>query len=104
MKVYISGPITGRTLEEAELHFRQAHMELGRKNEVMTVINPMALNHDHDKTWESYMRHDIKAMLNCNAIYMLNGWEKSKGAIIEFNLAKELKFTILFESFPFVLK
>ena len=50
MKVYISGPITGRTLEEAELHFRQAHMELGRKNEVMTVINPMALNHDHDKT------------------------------------------------------
>ncbi len=34
-------------------------------------------------------------MLDCDALYMLDGWENSKGAIIEFELAKSLGIGIL---------
>mgnify|MGYP003555439623 CR=1 FL=1 len=56
----------------------------------------MNLPHSHDKTWASYMREDLKAMLECDSIFMLPGWENSQGAKIEHRLATQLCFIVIY--------
>lgn len=92
-KIYISGKITGID-NYAEL-FENAENLL--KSKGFEVINPVKLNHLHDNTWQSYMKEDIKALMDCDAIYMLNNWHQSKGAIIEKKLAFEVGIQIINE-------
>lgn len=96
MKVYISGKITGTNMPETLIRFEKAEqgfLELGYK-----AVNPMKLPHyQHDGKWENCMRLDIKHLMDCNAIYMLQGWHESKGATLEYSLALQLGMLILFE-------
>jgi len=85
-KIYISGKITG--IENFAELFQDAENYLLSKG--YEVVNPVKLNHDHDKTWESYMKEDLKALLDCDEIYLLENHYKSKGAIIEKAIAIEL--------------
>jgi Asp-tRNA(Asn)/Glu-tRNA(Gln) amidotransferase A subunit family amidase len=93
MKTYISGAITGTT--DYMERFEKAEQLL--KAQGREVVNPTKLPHNHDKTWESYMREDIKALVECEAIYVMKGWSLSKGAILEVNIASALEFKIEFE-------
>ena len=43
------------------------------------------------------MRHDIKLLCDCDAIYMLNGWRESAGAKIEHKLARDIGIEIIYE-------
>lgn len=86
MKIYISGPITG--VENYVEAFEQAEQKLIAEGH--EVVNPCKLPHNHDKSWESYMKEDIKAMLDCDAILLLPRWHKSKGAAIESDIAFRL--------------
>jgi hypothetical protein len=99
MKVYISGPITGRPPGEAENHFLKMENLLKETLSPGTIIvNPMTLNHrNHNQEWEEFMKRDITALLTCTVICMLKGWEKSKGASIERALATTLKLTVIYE-------
>jgi len=93
-KVYISGKISG--IENlAVILFEKAESDL--KNRGFDPINPMKLNHEHDKSWRSYMREDIKALCGCEVIYMLLNWTDSKGAIIEHTIAMYLGLTVEYE-------
>jgi len=56
------------------------------------VTNP-ADNPTQD-TWEDYMRHDIKQLMDCHAVALLDGWEDSKGAGIEVGIALKLGFEV----------
>ena len=42
----------------------------------------------HDKSWKAYMRADIEAMKSCTHIALIPGWHDSRGAKIEYWLAK----------------
>jgi hypothetical protein len=88
MKIYISGKITGMEIQEAEILFEIAEINL--RNKGFKPINPMKINHNHNKTWQSYMKEDLKALLDCEAIFMLSNWEQSRGARIEHDLALNL--------------
>ena len=92
MKIYISGRITGMPIEEAQQSF--AAMEAILIKAGATVVNPVTLTHDHDKTWISYMRECIIALMACEAVVMLDTWSLSKGACVEFNLAFDLGMKI----------
>ena len=94
MKVYLSGKISGVEITEAQNKFAEAE-KLIRCKFGYDVINPLKLPHDHGHTWEEYLKEDIKAMLTCDSIYMLSDWEISRGATVEYNLAKELNFHFL---------
>jgi hypothetical protein len=90
MKVYICGKITGLPLGEAFERFQQAE-NLFPANEFI-VVNPMKLPHNHDKSWESYMKECIHHLLECTHIYCIpDELEESKGAAIEMYLAEKLK-------------
>jgi hypothetical protein len=94
MRIYISGKITGLPFDEAFKMFENAENEL--KFRGYEVVNPMKLNHNHNKSWESYMREDLIAMMKCDAIYLLPNYHESKGALIEKQLAETLHFVIFF--------
>ena len=97
MKTYISGPISGRPFEEAQEHFNYAQDKLTYVPDI-TIVNPMSLPHEHGGTWKEYMKEDIVALMECDSIYMLKGWEDSAGARLEFSIAIGLGYEILFEN------
>lgn len=45
-------------------------------------------------SWESGMRHDIPAMLACDVVSLLDGWEASRGARLEVFIARELRMPV----------
>lgn len=94
-KIYISGKITGLPYEEAFKMFEDAEHKL--QAQLFEVINPMKLEHNHDKSWESYMKEDLKTMLDCDSVYLLKNYKESLGAMIEYDLALILNLNIIFE-------
>jgi len=92
--IYISGPITGMP-ENNRCAFDAAAERLRREG--WSVVSPMDIE-GQCKTWEEYMRHDLRALLGCDAIYLLEGWEKSRGATLEHRVAVELGLAIEHEN------
>lgn len=91
-RCYISGKITGMETE-AEALFEEAEREVMRRGYM--PVNPFKIDHDHDKSWRAYMRSDIKALCDCEAIYMLTNWRDSKGATIELQIANHLEMDVI---------
>ena len=90
---YISGKITGLSEFEYTMHFARAEERLRAKG--YGVINPIKL--PRDLTYEQYMKLDIMDLLNCDVIYMLDGWSVSPGARLEYFLARAIGLEIEFE-------
>ena len=57
------------------------------RNKGYSPISPFDREVDFNATHEQHMREDFKLLLECDAIYMGRGWERSKGCVAEFNLA-----------------
>lgn len=93
MKVYISGPITGLPYEEAEKAFNDAEIRLQEQG--YEVVNPLNNGLPTSATWNEHMRADLKLLLDCDAIYLLKGYQNSKGAMIEYDLAIKLGYHII---------
>lgn len=89
MRIYISGPITN--VPDYKDKFEQAEKKLKVMHPDAEIINPTVLS-ALPLTYDEYMDLDLQLLDMCGAIYMLGGWEKSKGACIEYGyaLAKDL--------------
>lgn len=108
MKIYISGPITGLDHQTAFANFERAEKML--RDLGFDPVNPMkhsGLDANGGKdadgvaySWEEYMKADIALLLGCDAIYLLNGWEASRGATLELNIAQPLKIKLIFAPSP----
>jgi len=94
MRVYISGPISGIEGGNTEA-FRVAYLELVEAGHY--PVSPIDIGWElkrekgHEPTWTEYMREDIKALMDCDGILMLDGWNRSKGSRVEKELAEELE-------------
>lgn len=88
-KIYISGKISDMPYEEAFNNFLKAEHAL--KQIGFEVVNPMKLDHKNAVTWSDYMRTDIKALMDCDNIFMLSNWRKSEGAKLEKHIADALE-------------
>jgi hypothetical protein len=86
-KVYISGHITGIDFGN-RFAFSCARNALELCG--YEVVDPSEVQLDDEATWADYMRADLKLLLDCDFIYMLDGWEDSKGARLERELAENL--------------
>lgn len=83
-RIYVAGPVTGLPNENRPA-FTAAELQL--RGLAFAVVNPLTLPHRHDKTWASYMRECIPAMLTCESVALLPGWQLSRGAIAERDIA-----------------
>lgn len=96
MKIYVSGRISGLNQNLARSIFSEASQFLLSVG-FDEVFNPMTVQGQFD-TWEQYMRNDLTELMTCDAIFMLDGWELSKGARLEHHNAEQLGMIILYES------
>ena len=90
MCVYISGQITG--IKDYKQKFDEAEKMLKRLG--YEVINP-ASHFVEGFSWRDYMIRDIKWLMDCDLIYRLEGWEQSKGARLENQIAEDLGIKVL---------
>ena len=95
-KIYISGPITG--VDNYMDRFNKIEKQLTDAG--LIVINPARVNAQlpEQTTHEEYMTTSIAMLDMCQAIFMMEGWEESKGCAIEFEYAYEHKIQIVFEN------
>lgn len=94
-KIYISGAITDMPngnkfeFEKYENKFRVLGLE---------PINPHKLHTEEQIekfTWHDFMKSDIKALVDCDIVAVINGWQKSKGANLEVHIARHLEIPIV---------
>ena len=93
-RIYISGPITGHAF--AKQRFKQMQEILEHYG--FEVVNPTynalaAPNARH----EEYMRICFAEMRICDAIVFLKGWQDSKGAAMEHDIAQHTNMKIFYE-------
>lgn len=94
-KVYISGAIAHCDLEERMAAFDHAARYLALKG--CEPVNPFDNGVPQDAHWTEHMRTDIGLLLECDCIYMLQGWELSKGAKLELDVASSCGIRVMFE-------
>lgn len=91
MKVYISGPMTGLpgfnypAFHEASTRLRAMGYE---------VENPA--NNAQQDAWIDYMRIAVAQLAGCDAVYLLPGWSESRGAQVEYQLARGLGLWVMY--------
>jgi len=103
--IYIAGPMTGIKCFNYPA-FYKAENNIGHK---WRVFNPARMD-GIDTTGMKGQSHEVPefclkkamhkncaAICQCDAIYMLKGWEKSRGAMVEFQLAIYLGLEIVYE-------
>lgn len=86
MRIYISGPITGRDRNVTVEAFSNAEAMLIKRGHI--VVNPLRIAEQlpEGSDWKDYMAADLPALFGCDAIYQLDGWRGSNGCKLE-NLA-----------------
>lgn len=116
-KVYIAGPMKGIPLFNFPA-FDGAAADITLNWEGWQAVNPAQIDRDYgfdpttlpaDHDWNiippsvgtkmEIIRRDVNAVLSCDAIFMLPGWEKSAGAKAELHLARWAGLTIYSSAF-----
>ncbi len=95
IKIYISGAIAHLDIDERKKVFGDTAkwLELKGFEAVNPFNNPLA----DDDDWHEHMRYDIGSLLDCDGVYMLKGWEQSKGCKLELDVASSCGIPVYFE-------
>lgn len=97
-KVYVAGKITGLTVEEFKKNFiRGVNKVQALGVETRDIVNPASYTIDNG-TWQDYMRLCLTKLMQCDTIYMLDGWKTSQGAKFELLTAQTLGLRVLYET------
>lgn len=93
LRIYLAGPMTGLP----DLNFPAFHQAAASlRASGYEVINPAEINADPAAGWNACMRADIAQLVTCDAIALLPGFEKSKGATLERHIARALEMREIF--------
>lgn len=91
-RIYLSGPMTGLP----EFNFPAFHAAAAKiRAHGHDVFNPAESVVDASGTWEEFMRHDLKALCDCDTIAILPGWATSRGAHLEVYVAHQLGIAVV---------
>lgn len=92
MRLYISGPMTGYP------HFNHFAFDAARSQLIAwghEPIDPSRHPVVATNTWADYMRTDLRDLLDAEGVAVLDGWECSRGAVLEVHVAHALGMTVL---------
>lgn len=91
-KIYISGPMTGIQ----DLNFPVFNLEAARLRSLgFEVVNPAEINQETNTGWHECLRNDLKALLDCDTLALLDGWQHSAGAHLEMHVAHRVGIQIV---------
>ena len=85
-KVYISLPISGRKLDKVKEEAAIAKSEIESLG--FEAVTPFEISPYENASYATHMGNDIAALLECDAIVLLHGWEQSKGCNLEMQAAQ----------------
>lgn len=103
-RVYIAGPMSGfekfnyPAFHEAESKLREAGYE------PVNPALPHQISDDGDSfaegvTYQDCLREALQALLTCDGVALLPGWELSKGAKLEHHVATVLGFDVRLDEY-----
>ena len=97
MKIYISGKITGTT--DYVERFEKAEEFLKENYPDAEIINPVntSLTLPESTTYQQYMKLSLCLLDMCDTIYMMDGWDDSNGASLEFQYALAMGYKTMHE-------
>lgn len=91
MKLYLAGPMTGLP----DLNFPRFHEEAARLRALgHEIINPAELN-PTSNDWLECMRIDIRELVMCDGVALLEGWHQSRGATLEHDIGVRLGLHVI---------
>ena len=94
-RVYISGAISGHDIEDRKCAFKKCAESFKRKGFKSVSFLDNGLS--QDASYEAHMRADIALMLTCDSVYMMEGWQNSRGAKMEHDVAEICGLEIFYE-------
>lgn len=93
MKLYIAGPMSGLP----EFNYPEFHrVARNLRRSGFEVLSPAENDFPTGTSWETYMKDGINKMMQADGVAMLGGWNKSRGATVEYNLALELGLPVAY--------
>ena len=100
-KIYISGAIAHH--DEAERRTAFAATAAFCEACGFESMNPFEnelhrLGVGEQAGWRDHMKADLKMLLECDAICMMDGWEESNGCKLEHDVASTCGLTVYYES------
>lgn len=94
-RVYIAGKISGMNRAEAVELFEVAQLAIEINGH--EAVNPFEVCEESPrKEWHDYMGECHRALLMCQAVVMLPNWHDSRGARIEYAVAREMGIPVYF--------
>lgn len=96
-RCYNSGPISSLGFLTALSNFRAADKVIAERLG-MTPVNPMEETWGlrPSASWWLHMAKDILLLLSCRAVYFQDGWIRSRGARVEYRIARCLRKRMYF--------
>lgn len=91
-RVYVAGPMTGIVDHNFPAFNEMADLLRGLGYH---VENPADHGVIDGAEWADYLRHDISRLASCEALVLLPGWDRSRGALLEVHIAKALGMRIM---------
>lgn len=86
-QVYIAGPMTGIPELNYPLFNDVEQWLLSYGYSVQNPATNNVVGYTGDALWREYMRLSLRQISYCDAVVLLPGWEKSKGASLEKHIA-----------------
>lgn len=96
--IYISGKITGTN--DYMQRFEQVERDLSDSyGDDELIINPARVNAQLPKecSYSDYLTISLALLSLCDRIYMMSGWEDSRGARLEHDYAVAHGYDVLYE-------
>ena len=94
-RIYVAGPMSGL----ADMNYPAFHEATARlRAKGWHVENPAENPDPHVDAschWTAYMRMGVSQLMTCHAIYLLPGWQQSKGASLEYLIAQRLGLQVM---------
>lgn len=96
MRIYISLPITGRDEQDAREHADLMKSALSRAGH--NPVNPFDIPAGvKSPAYADYLCADLRVLADCDAIFMCDGWQFSRGCRIERTFAEEFGLQVMYE-------
>lgn len=95
MKVYLSIPISGC---EAQAREKADKIKMALSKRGFEVVNPFEIYAGDNPKYIDHLLADLRALNDCDAIYLCKGWQNSKGCQLEREFAELYRKRLMFES------
>lgn len=102
-RLYISGPMSGQTDHNLPAFFAAADtvrslgylVENPGDNDGATLEAALGNAGTTGRTWSDYLRVDLARLAKCDGVVVLPGWQQSRGATLEVDVATRLGMPIM---------